>query len=59
MLTRETSSDLIEKLEAARDPKFLEIQEIVRHVEKKCEDGWMKARGLTEGQSQHAALVVG
>ena len=20
---------------------------------------WMKARGLTEGQSQHAALVVG
>ena len=36
----------LEKLAEARDPKFLEIQEIVRHVQKKCEDGWMKARGL-------------
>src|SRR4029079_12467932 len=36
----------LEKLAEARDPKYLEIQEIVRHVQKKCEGGWMKARGL-------------
>jgi 5-methyltetrahydrofolate--homocysteine methyltransferase len=36
----------LEKLAEARDPKFLEIQEIVRQVQKRCEEGWMKARGL-------------
>jgi 5-methyltetrahydrofolate--homocysteine methyltransferase len=36
----------LEKLADARDAKFLEIQEIVHHVQKKCEEGWMKARGL-------------
>jgi 5-methyltetrahydrofolate--homocysteine methyltransferase len=36
----------LEKLEKERDPKYLEIQEIVRHVQKKCEEGWMTARGL-------------
>jgi 5-methyltetrahydrofolate--homocysteine methyltransferase len=36
----------LDRLAEARDPKFLEIQEIVRHVQKKCEEGWMKARGL-------------
>jgi 5-methyltetrahydrofolate--homocysteine methyltransferase len=36
----------LEKLAEARDPKFLEIQEIVQHVQKKCEEGWMRARGL-------------
>ncbi|HVR85403.1 MAG TPA: methionine synthase, partial [Planctomycetota bacterium] len=36
----------LDKLAEARDPKFLEIQEIVRRVQKNCEDGWMKARGL-------------
>jgi 5-methyltetrahydrofolate--homocysteine methyltransferase len=36
----------LDKLAAARDPKFLEIQGIVQQVQKNCEDGWMKARGL-------------
>jgi 5-methyltetrahydrofolate--homocysteine methyltransferase len=36
----------LDKLAESRDPKFLEIQEIVHHVQKKCEEGWMKARGL-------------
>jgi 5-methyltetrahydrofolate--homocysteine methyltransferase len=36
----------LDKLAEARDPKFMEIQEIVHHVQKKCEEGWMKARGL-------------
>jgi len=51
----------LEKLEAARDPKFLEIQEIVRHVEKKCEEGWMKARGLYQyfkANSDGNALII-
>ena len=36
----------LDRLAEARDPKFLEIQEIVQSVQKRCEDGWMKARGL-------------
>jgi 5-methyltetrahydrofolate--homocysteine methyltransferase len=36
----------LEKLAEARDAKFLEIQEIVQRVQKECEGGWMKARGV-------------
>jgi 5-methyltetrahydrofolate--homocysteine methyltransferase len=36
----------LEKLAEAKDAKFLEIQGIVRQVQKQCEDGGMKARGL-------------
>jgi len=51
----------LEKLAEARDPKFLEIQGIVRDVQKKCEDGWMKARGLYryfKANSDGNALIV-
>jgi 5-methyltetrahydrofolate--homocysteine methyltransferase len=37
----------VDRLQEARDPKFLEIQELVRGLQRRCEqDGWMKARGL-------------
>jgi 5-methyltetrahydrofolate--homocysteine methyltransferase len=36
----------IDRLVEAKDPKFLEIQEVVRAVQKRCEEGWMKARGV-------------
>ncbi|HUR38320.1 MAG TPA: methionine synthase, partial [Planctomycetota bacterium] len=36
----------LEKLAEARDPKYLEIQEIVRRVQKDFEAGGMKARGV-------------
>ncbi|HLF94473.1 MAG TPA: vitamin B12 dependent-methionine synthase activation domain-containing protein, partial [Planctomycetota bacterium] len=36
----------IDKLVEARDPKFLEIQGIVQDLQKRCEQGWMKARGV-------------
>jgi 5-methyltetrahydrofolate--homocysteine methyltransferase len=36
----------IDRLIEARDPKFLEIQEMVRDVQKRCEEGWMRARGV-------------
>jgi 5-methyltetrahydrofolate--homocysteine methyltransferase len=36
----------LDRLAEARDPKFLEIQEVVRDVQRRCEGGWMKARGV-------------
>jgi 5-methyltetrahydrofolate--homocysteine methyltransferase len=37
----------IDRLIEARDPRFLEVQEVVRGVQKRCEEaGWLKARGL-------------
>ncbi len=35
-----------ERLREARDAKFLEIQEVVHDLQKRCEAGWMKARGV-------------
>ena len=37
---------LVERLEPAKDPKFRELDEIVRDVQHRCEQGWMKARGV-------------
>jgi 5-methyltetrahydrofolate--homocysteine methyltransferase len=36
----------VERLEAARDPKFLEIETIVKDVQRRAEDGWIRARGI-------------
>jgi 5-methyltetrahydrofolate--homocysteine methyltransferase len=36
----------VERLAAAKDSKLAEVEEVVREVEKRCEEGWMKARGL-------------
>ncbi|HXG62437.1 MAG TPA: methionine synthase [Planctomycetota bacterium] len=36
----------VARLEAERDPKFLEIEEVVREVMRRCEAGWMRARGV-------------
>jgi len=36
----------LDRLAEARDPKFLEVQGFVQKIQKNCEDGWMKARGL-------------
>jgi 5-methyltetrahydrofolate--homocysteine methyltransferase len=36
----------LDRLSEARDQRFLEVQEVVREVQKRCEAGWMKARGL-------------
>ncbi len=36
----------IDRLVEAKDPKFLEIREVVQSVQKRCEEGWMKARSV-------------
>ena len=51
----------IDKLLESRDPTFLEVQEIVHDVQKRCEDGWMKARGVYQffkASGQGNALVI-
>src|SRR5206468_715874 len=51
----------LEKLAEARDPKFLEIQDIVRGVQKRCEEGAMKARGVYQyfkANSDGNALLI-
>jgi 5-methyltetrahydrofolate--homocysteine methyltransferase len=50
-----------EKLRDAKDARFLEIQDKVRDVQKRCEDGWMKARGVYrwfQASSQGNRLVL-
>ena len=36
----------VERLEAERDPKFLEIEAIVKDVQRRAEEGWIRARGI-------------
>jgi len=36
----------VERLREQGDPKLREIEEIVREVERRCEQGWMEARGV-------------
>lgn len=36
----------VARREAERDPKFLEVDEVVREVMRRCEAGWMRARGV-------------
>jgi 5-methyltetrahydrofolate--homocysteine methyltransferase len=36
----------VERLEAERDSKFLEIEAIVKDVQRRAEDGWIRARGI-------------
>ena len=37
---------IVERLEAERDPKFLEIEAIVKDVQRRAEEGWIRARGI-------------
>ncbi len=37
---------LVERLEAERDAKFLEVEAIVRDVMKRAEEGWLKSRSV-------------
>ncbi len=51
----------VERLAAQKDPKLREVEEIVREVEKRCEGGWMRARGVYrffKATSRGNALLV-
>jgi 5-methyltetrahydrofolate--homocysteine methyltransferase len=52
----------VDRLAAQKDPKFLELEEIVRDVLRRCEEGWMKARAVYQwfkAWSRGNTLVVG
>jgi 5-methyltetrahydrofolate--homocysteine methyltransferase len=36
----------LDRLLEAKDPKFLEVRDVVQSVQKRCEEGWMKARAV-------------
>jgi 5-methyltetrahydrofolate--homocysteine methyltransferase len=51
----------VERLAAEKDAKLAEIEEIVRDVERRCEGGWVKARGVYrffKANSEGNALYV-